>query len=86
MTPSEAAARQLNLIKATAIERWGDRWLAEIVKTYSHITNANPQTRYRTVQRMFENGDCRLSTLNALLEAIDCKLKLLPINIEEKDF
>ena len=81
---STTTRKQLDLIKEKAIALWGDKWLSTLVNEYCAIAEVEYKGRYRTIQRIFENGDCRLSTVNILLECVNSKLRLADKN--ETDF
>ncbi|WP_425218387.1 hypothetical protein [Tumidithrix helvetica] len=87
-TPDVLTKRQIDAIKQIAIDKWGeDKWLASLVRSYAVITGADPRKRYAQISRLFEEGkDCNLSTLNGLLLAVDCRLKLVCIDVKEKEF
>jgi uncharacterized membrane-anchored protein YjiN (DUF445 family) len=64
-TPDELTAKQLEAIKKRAIELWSeDKWLGELVKAYSKITNTDPQKgRYTLVKRIFDSNSCNIALL-----------------------
>lgn len=78
-TPEELTIRQLEAIKKRAIELWGDdKWLAELVKAYSKIVEAETyKGQYSVVKRIFENQNCNAKTLNSLLLAVNCRFQMV---------
>jgi hypothetical protein len=77
-TPSAIAKNLLDAVKARAIELWGDKWLATLVRTHSEVIGAaESRGRYIQIKRIFEHGNCTIETLGGLMMAVDCKLQLV---------
>jgi hypothetical protein len=78
-TPEILTIRQIEAIKKRAIELWGeDKWLAELVKSYSKIVEAPTyKGQYSVVKRIFENQNCNAKTLNSLLLAVNCRFQMV---------
>jgi hypothetical protein len=85
--PQTLSISQLQVIKAKAIQIWGpDKWMAQINKQYCAIAGRNERTSYAQTQRYFKEENPTmptLETLNILLLAVDCRLKITSISIEE---
>ncbi len=65
-------------MKARAIILEADRIAERKGLTQSQWSrNAGHATNGQTVSRIMSKGDCRVSTLIALLEAIGCKLQIM---------
>ena len=85
-TPEELTKRQLEAIKSRAVELWGNRWLAQIVKEYARVVGGDDRTKFAQVQRYFTGENVPSATnLNALLIAINCRFKLVCYAIEERE-
>jgi len=79
ISPEELSSKQLEAIKLRAIELWTeDKWLAELVKAYSRVTNSDERKgRYSVVKRIFDNKTCHIGTLNALMLAVNCRFQMV---------
>jgi hypothetical protein len=77
-TPSDRAKNLLEAVKARAIELWGDKWLASLVRAHSEVIGAEDvRGRYVQIKRIFTHGNCTIETLSGLIMAVDCKLQLI---------
>jgi len=81
-------AELIDLVKGRAEERWGDNWLASLVREYVAIAkrdwgdeSATVARRRPQLERLFERRNCQVDTLLILLAAVDLKVKL----IEERE-
>lgn len=72
----------LKTIRDVAQERWGDKWLPEIVKAYVTIAQskgdekATPVSRRPQLERAFERGSCNLDTALMLAASVECNFQL----------
>jgi hypothetical protein len=72
----------LDAIQQRAIERWGEKWLVELVKVYVKLTVANGDegatvvNRRSHIERAFKSGNCKLDTVLVLAAAVDCKFQM----------
>jgi hypothetical protein len=77
-TPSEVTDKLLEAIKTRAIELWGDKWLANLVRKHSEVMGAeDTKGRYIQLKRIFERKSCNIETLSGMMLAIDCGLQLV---------
>jgi hypothetical protein len=84
MTAKEKASAILNTIAEQAKNKWGEEWLAEIVRTYCEIEEKEEGSRMRIkpvnrrgqILRAFQEGSTTLPTLCRLAEAVGINLKL----------
>ena len=81
-------AELIDLVKGRAVEKWGDNWMASIVREYVAIAKADfgdasaTVTRRRPqIERLFEKRNCQVDTLLILLATVDLKIKL----VEERE-
>lgn len=88
-----ATAREiLEAIQRRSTDRWGEKWLAELVKAYVKIAIANGDKKASTarrrpqIERAFEVGSCTLTTLIWLAAAVDCQLQLSCTTVEVEKF
>ena len=82
----------LDTIARRAAERWGKRWIAELVKAYVKIAIANGDEKATTVnrrpqiERALESGNCTLKTLIWLAAAVGCRFQLHCITVDVEEF
>jgi hypothetical protein len=78
----------LEKIQELAEEKWGDKWLLELVREYCQISgdeSATVRTRKPQITRAFEVGSCTLETAIALAAAVGCKFQMSCTSIEVID-
>lgn len=82
----------LEAIQRRAIARWGEKWIAEIVKAYVKIAIANGDVgatvvkRRPQIERAFKSGSCTLDTAIALAAAVDCRFQMACTRVEVEEF
>jgi len=82
----------LAVIQQRAIDRWGEKWVAELVKAYVKIAIANGDekatsvSRRPQIERAFETGSCTLEKAIWLAAAVDCRFRLVCTNVEIQEF
>ncbi len=82
----------LEAIRRRAMERWQDKWMAELVKAYVKIAIANGDEgatvvkRRSQLERAFEGGSCTINTLIWLAAAVGCRLQLVCTSVEVEEF
>lgn len=94
LTPVEMTTGKtiLEAIQRRAIDRWGDRWIAELVKAYVQIAIANGDEgatvvkRRPQIERAFKSGGCTLDTAIALAAAVGCRFQMACTNVEVEEF
>jgi hypothetical protein len=94
VNPVETATGKeiLNVIQRRAMDRWGEKWMAELVKAYVKVANANGDekataiNRRPQIERMFEAGSCTLDKAIWLAAAVDCRFQLACTSIEVQTF
>lgn len=80
----------LERIKARAIDRWGEKWIAKLVHSYVAIVQsqgdekATAVNRRPHVERIFQTGSCNADTLIALASAVGCRFQLICTTITEE--
>jgi hypothetical protein len=78
----------LERIKARAIGKYGNKWIAGIVKEYVPLAiekgdeKATVANRRPQIERTFENGSCTADTLILLAAAVGCRFQMV-CTIEE---
>lgn len=94
VNPMETATGKdiLDAIRRRAMERWGNKWIAELVKAYVKIAiangdeNATVVNRRPQIERLFEAGICTLDKAIWLAAAVDCRFQLACTSIEVQTF
>lgn len=82
----------LDAIAQRAIDRWGDKWVAELVKSYVKIAIANGDEKATSVnrrpqiERALESGNCTLEKAIWLAAAVGCRFQLACTNVEIQEF
>ncbi len=82
----------LDAIQRHATERWGQKWMAELVKAYVKIAIANgdetatPVNRRPQLERAFKVGTCTLDTAILLAAAVGCRFQLHCTKVEVENF
>lgn len=82
----------LEVIQRRAIDRWGEKWVAELVKAYVRIANANGDdkataiNRRPQIERAFETGSCTIEKAIWLAAAVGCRFQLACTNVEVQEF
>lgn len=86
-TPKALSDAQITAIKERAIELWGDKWKARLIRNYCQVLGINERQRYAQVS-MFFSGERypSLESLNALMIAVNCRITMSCFNIEVKEF
>jgi hypothetical protein len=78
----------LERIKQRATERWGDKWIANLVRAYVSIAHSQGDEKATTVnrrphiERVFENGSCNADTLIMLAAAVGCRFQMVCVTEE----
>ncbi len=78
----------LERIKARAIQKYGDKWIAGIVRGYVSIAQSQGDEKATTVnrrpqiERVFDQGGCNADTLIMLAAAVGCRFQMV-YTIEE---
>jgi hypothetical protein len=78
----------LDAIQRRATDRWGEKWLVELVKAYVKIAiakgdeGATVVNRRSHIERAFRSGNCKLDTALALAAAVDCKFQMVCTNFQ----
>lgn len=82
----------LDAIAQRAIDRWGDKWVAELVKAYVKVAVANGDekatsvSRRSQIERALESGNCTIEKAIWLAAAVGCWFQLSCTNIEVQEF
>lgn len=82
----------LDAIARRAADRWGEKWIAELVKAYVKIAIANgdekatPINRRPQIERAFESGGCTLEKAIWLAAAVGCRFQLSCITVDVEEF
>lgn len=82
----------LEAIQRRAMERWGDKWMAELVKAYVKIAivhgdeKATSVNRRPQIERLFESGTCTLEKAIWLAAAVGCRFQLACSSVEVMEF
>jgi hypothetical protein len=82
----------LDAIARRASDRWGEKWVAELVKAYVKIAIANgddkatPVNRRPQIERAFATGGCTLEKAIWLAAAVDCRFQLHCFTVEIEEF
>lgn len=73
----------LERIKARAVKKFGEKWIAGIVREYVAIaqeqgdTSATTLSRRPHIERAFSNGSCNADTLIMLAGSVGCKFQIV---------
>lgn len=73
----------LERIKARAVAKYGDKWIAGLAREYSRIANENgdmkatPINRRPQIERAFEVGSCTTDTLIMLAASVGCRFQMI---------
>jgi DNA-binding phage protein len=92
MTSAEQAKAIVDAIASEAKDRWGDRWIAELVRAYCEIETAEtgkevkPVARRSQLVRAIELATPTLETLLRLAAAVDMELQAVITRKEVKRF
>jgi DNA-binding phage protein len=79
----------LNLVRDTAQEKWGDRWMAETVRAYCEVAQrhgdqtATVTRRRPSLERAFKNGSCTVDTLLNLFDAVGLQMRIIKISQQD---
>jgi predicted RNA-binding Zn ribbon-like protein len=82
----------LEAIQRRAIARWGEKWVAELVKAYVQIAIAKGDAeatvvkRRPQIERAFKTGSCTLDTAIALAAAVGCRFQMACVSVEIEEF
>lgn len=82
----------LDAIQRRAMERWQDKWMAELVKAYVKIAIANGDEgatvvkRRPQLERVFKSGTCTLDTVIWLAAAVECRFQMVCTRVEVEEF
>lgn len=82
----------LEVIQRRAIDRWGEKWVAELVKAYVKIAVANGDEKATSVnrrpqiERALESGSCTIEKAIWLAAAVGCRFQLVCTNVEVQEF
>jgi hypothetical protein len=76
-------------VEERARKKWGQKWLANLTHEYVAIAKsqgdetATFERRRAQLGRTFENGSCNADTLLILVAAVDCKIQLACLEVED---
>ena len=92
MNSEEQAKALIEAISQEAQSKWGDDWIAALVRAYCEIESEEvgklikPPQRRSQLGRVFEEGNTTLPTLMRLIKAVEAELHLTFIRKETKRF
>lgn len=72
----------LELISQLAAKKWGDDWMAGLIREYCKISQSNGEdgatynNRRNQIKRVFTVGSCTADTLIILYYAVGCELEV----------
>ena len=66
----------IDAIQRQAIEKWGDRWKAELSKAWALQVKSEASTCRPQIERVFANKGCHAATLFRLAGLVGCEIKL----------
>ncbi len=88
----ETTARKiLEAIQNRAQQRWGERWLLNLVQEYVKLAQANGDEKATTInrrpqiERAFKVGSCTLDTAILLAASVGCRFQLVCTEIQVID-
>jgi len=85
----------LQAIQSRAEQKWGDRWMANLVREYVEIIkergyekdqNATTVNRRPHLERAFKTGGCTLDTAIALAAAVGCRFQMVCTEVKVQTF
>ncbi|KAM3107286.1 hypothetical protein [Phormidesmis sp. 146-33] len=78
----------LERIKARAINKFGEKWLLNLVREYVAICGDEKATvinRRNQIERAFNVGSCNADTLIMLAAAVGCRFQMICVTEEIED-
>jgi hypothetical protein len=82
----------LEAITRRASDRWGEKWIAELVKAYVKVAIANGDEKATTInrrpqiERALKAGSCTLDTAIWLAAAVGCRFQMSCTSVEVEEF
>ena len=81
----------LDLVQSVAQEEWGEKWMANLVRRYCEISQAQGDLaatvsrRRPQIERVFKSRSCSVATLLLLFSAVGLQIRVVKVKVVEEE-